>query len=233
VPRKPPWARSLSAFRAQLLAAVTALRLIVESVCPHLTDGVERTMNTMQRSKLRSVALPVPLFLALAMMAVIALLSGCERSAQTADPYEDQVSVSQPGEDPGPMGHVAEFDGYTLRANVGRTDALPDAMAREYGIEPEPDHFLLNLVILEDRPDGQSVTVSAEVSARYEDLIGHGGTIDMRAAETDGHVAYIGTLDAGAQRVLEILIEAKPEGIEGPMRMNFEVRLEAFDIDDE
>jgi hypothetical protein len=186
-------------------------------------------MNTMQRNKIQRVARPVTL--SIGMIAVIAVLAGCERAERTVDSAENQAHVDQPAGDEQPLGQVTEFDDFTLRANVSRTKLLPEAMARQYGIEREPDLVLLTLVVLENRPDPEVVPVSAEVSAQYESLIGHVEVIDMRAVEADGFVSYIGTLDASGQRFFRFVIEAQPAGTDQPLRMNFEVQLDALDIE--
>jgi hypothetical protein len=90
---------------------------------------------------------------------------------------------------------------------------------------------LRQCVVLENRPDPEVVPVSAEVSAQYESLIGHVEVIDMRAVEADGFVSYIGTLDASGQRFFRFVIEAQPAGTDQPLRMNFEVQLDALDIE--
>ena len=125
-----------------------------------------------------------------------------------------------------------DFDRFTLRANVGRADVLSDAAAREYGIEPEAGLILLNLVVLENGDNAQSTPVEAQVRVQQESLSGHTSSVDMRAVESNGHVSYIGTMEASGERVLQLLIEALPEGADQPMRMNFEVRLEAFESGD-
>lgn len=176
-------------------------------------------MKIMQRIKVLKVALCI---------AMIALMAGCDRAEQTAESDDDQASGQSAG-DQQPLSHVVEFDDFTLRANVSRTDLLPDTMARKYGIEPEPDHFMLNLVIMENRPDRQPVAVSGKVSAEHESLTGHGEVIDMRAVEADGHVSYIGTLDASSQRIFQLAIDVQPEGSDQPLHMNFEVQLQAFE----
>lgn len=164
---------------------------------------------------------------------MIAVLAGCDRDEQTVDSSaENQAPVSESATDQRPLEHVSEFDGFTLRANVSRTDVLPDAMARRYGIEPESDLVLINLVVLENRPNRQPAPVSADVSVQHESLSGHREAIDMRAVEADGHVSYIGTLDASGQRTYQLHIEAQPEGTDEPLHMMFEVQLEAFDIGD-
>ncbi len=210
-------------------------------------------MNSMQSNTLRSIVLTI------AMIAIMALLAGCDRNdepvesadgqaqdgpGQTIDSTEDQsrdgrvdstddqARDGRTDADQHPQGHVREFDGFTLRANVSRTEDLPDAMARNYDIEAEADLVLLNVVVLENRPDGQSAPVSAEVSAQHESLSGHGEDIDMRAVETDGHVSYIGTLNVSDQRTLQLVIAAQPEGADEPLQMDFEVQLEQARVSD-
>jgi hypothetical protein len=169
--------------------------------------------------------------LSIALMFVIGALAGCERAGQNGDVAEGQEQVDHPGGDAQPLGQVTEFEGFTLRANLIRTEFLPDAMARQYGIEADPDLVLLNLVVLEKLPDRQPVAVSAEVSAHYESLVGHPETIDMRAVEADGHVSYIGTLDVSTQRVFRFVIDAQPAGTDKPLRMNFEAQLHTLDVE--
>lgn len=174
-------------------------------------------MNTLQRNKFQGVALTAVLS--------IALLAGCDQAEQSVDSTESQAPVDQFQGDDRPLEHVAEFDDFTLRANVSPTERLPEAMAEQYGIQADPNLALLNVVILEKRPDDQPLPVSAEVSAHYESLVGQDTVIDMRAAEADGLVSYIGTLDASAQRVFRFVIEAQPEGTDQPLQTNFEVQL--------
>lgn len=174
---------------------------------------------------------PSPILSAALAMAMLAVLANCDRNEQTAAYSKNQASVGQPAGGQQPLGHSIDSDGFTLRANLSRTDDLPDAMAQKYGIEPESDLFLLNLVVLEQRPDQQPVSVAARVSAKHEGLSGHGQTIDMRVVEADGYVSYIGTLDASAQRAFEFHIEAQPAGTEHSLHMTFKVQLEAFEVE--
>lgn len=162
---------------------------------------------------------------------LIAGLAGCGRPEPPATVTQSEAHEGQPDADQGPLGQVTEFDGFTLRANVIRSEFLPDAMVRKYGIEAAPDLTLLNLVILENRADGASVPISAKLSARYESLVGHVEAIEMREVEVDGQVSYIGSVDASTQRVFRFVIEAQPEGTDSPLRMDFEVQLYTFDSD--
>jgi len=176
----------------------------------------------MQSNRIQSVLLLVTL--SIFVMAMIAVLAGCERAAQT-DP---DSPVDRPPGNGQPLSQVAEFDDFTLRINVSRSELLPDAMAIKYDIEPAPDLVLINLVIVENRPDPQRVTVPAEVSVQYESRIGREEVIDMRAVEAAGHISYIGTLDSSAQRVFELDIEALPAGTDEPLQMSFEVHLDTL-----
>lgn len=188
-------------------------------------------MNLIKRNKFQSAALMAGLS--------IALLAGCDQSEPTVDATESQAGMDQPQaqvDQPQasmdqsqaadrPLEHVAEFDAYTLRANITPTERLPEAMAQEYGIDADPSLLLLNVVIMEKRSDGLADPVSGEVSVSYENLVGDESTVDMRAAEADGLVSYIGTLDASGQLVFRFVIEAQPEGADEPLETDFEVQL--------
>lgn len=174
-------------------------------------------MTTMPRHKIPGLVLSI---------ALIAALTGCDQSEQAVGSPGNQASVTQSDNDQQSSGHVAEFDGYTLRANAIRSDVLPDAMARQYEIEADADLVLLNLVILETRADQQPVPVRAQVSARHEGLTGHGRAIDMRPVEADGMISYIGTIEAGGQRHFQLVVEAQPDGTDEPLKMDFEVQLD-------
>lgn len=201
-------------------------------------------MNIYQKVPFGSVALSVGL---------VIMLAGCEPTSQSGDPVADQ-SASQSAEDrlarrqtardqgyqdqsaadpaamnDEPMGKVMEFDGYTLRANVSRTDMMNEATARQYGIEPAANLVLLNLVVLDKRSSQQPVPVAAEVRAQHESLSGHFENIAMREVESNGFISYIGTLDSGAERFFQLAIEAQPEGVEQAFQMSFEVRLDRFE----
>lgn len=180
-------------------------------------------MKSKHGNNILSVTLPI---------AIMALIVGCDQTETTIDSAEYKAPGEQPAGDQKPLGHVVESDDFTLRANVNRADLLPDSMAEKYGIEPETDLFLLNLVIQEHRPDQQPLSVSADVSATHESLTGHSNTIDMRSVEEDGYVSYIGTLDASNQRFFILVIEAHPEGTDQPLQMHFEVQLDAFEDND-
>ncbi|KGK42102.1 hypothetical protein LH51_09700 [Nitrincola sp. A-D6] len=181
---------------------------------------------------------------------MIAVLAGCDQGEQTpnnppveqpvAPPAEPPVepSATEPtveppvepsAEKPQPLGQTMEIDGFMLRANVSRTDDLPDAMAQQYGISADPDLSLLNLVILENQSDQQDATVSAEVSAQYESLTGQLADIEMRTVEADGYVSYIGTLDTSSEHIFKILIKAQPANTDQVLEMEFEVQLDTHD----
>lgn len=179
--------------------------------------------------KASSQVVTAQVWLCIALLAGVAVLAGCDRAGPTTDATGNQGSAGEATGNQPVLGQVVEFDDYTLRANVTRTDLLPDAMARQYGIQPAPDLFLLNVVVLETRPDREPVTVSANVSAQHEILVGQVETIEMREVEANGFISYIGTLDAGSRRILQLVLEALPAGSDQPLQMTFEVQLEAVE----
>lgn len=194
-------------------------------------------MYTVPDNKSKSVVPPA--LLSFVLLAAFSTLPGCQRTEETnsksgeqsAVAADSQSAIAQPDGADLPLGDVAEFDGFTLRANLSPTEFLSDAMAQRYGIEAGPDLALLNLVVMQKRADQQPAAVSAEVSAQFETLIGHVEVIDMRKAEADGHVSYIGTLDTSSQRVFRFTIEAQPAEADEPLRMNFEVQLPTANTD--
>ncbi len=157
---------------------------------------------------------------------LLGVLGGCDRSDPPALTTDQQANGDQVPSGDQPLGKVTEFDNYTLRANVIRTESLPDTMARQYNIEADPTRVLLNLVILEHVPNQQPITVAGELTIHYESLVGHVGSIDMRSVEQDGFISYIGTLDASEQRFFRVFIGAQPNGSDESLEMNFEVELE-------
>lgn len=177
-------------------------------------------MTTLPTYKAPSIALTAMLALAL-----IALLASCGGSDQPTDSAATQANVDQQEGSQQPLGDVAEFEGFTIRANVTPTENLSDAMAQEYGVEVDSDLVLLNVVVLENRPEQQPAPVSAELSAFHEDLTNRTVSIDMRAVEANDLVSYIGTLDTSEQRIFEIVIEAQLENDSEPLQMSFEVEI--------
>ncbi|MGP9800602.1 DUF4426 domain-containing protein [Rheinheimera sp. NSM] len=152
-------------------------------------------------------------------------LTACGKVEQSVDSAKEPPNTGEPVGPEQPLGHIVEFDNFTLRANVSRATVLSDTMAQKYGITVHPDLAVLNLVILDNTSDRSQATVEAVVSARHENLLGHSKEIDMQSIETDGYISYIGTLDASSQRVFQLIISAQPQGSEQPLQMNFEVRL--------
>ncbi|MBV2128679.1 DUF4426 domain-containing protein [Arsukibacterium indicum] len=152
-------------------------------------------------------------------------LTACERPAQNVAPAEpgNNAEVVIPDK---PLGHVMELDGYTLRANITRADILNQNMAEKYGIAPNPDLALLNLVIQDNSEPRQDATVAASVHVEHENLLGHTQVIDMRKAETDGYISYYGTLDASSQRIFQLNIKAQPADTDQVLEMSFEARLD-------
>lgn len=163
---------------------------------------------------------------AIAILALIAVLVGCDSAKQSPDSGEDHAPVGQSDEAHEPLSQVVEFENFNLQVNVARTDFLDGETAERYDIDPAPDHAMLNLVILENHSDGEPKTVSAAVTVQYQTRIGQIETIEMRSVEADGYISYIGTLDASSQRAFNLSIEVQPEGTDEPLHTDFEVELD-------
>ena len=177
-------------------------------------------MITMTRYKASGAALT-----ALLTLAFVGLLAGCGGSEQASASTATQVNGDQHDVDVQPLGDIAEFDGFSIQAYLSPTESLPDAMAQQYGVETDPNFFLLNVVILETETEQQSEPILAEISAHYEDMLGRDISIDMRRIDANNHSSYIGILDTSDQRNFDIVIEAQLENTEQPLRMSFEVQL--------
>lgn len=161
-----------------------------------------------------------------AVLSLIVAFSACNKLQQTVDSAKEPVNTGEPAEVDQPLGHVVEFNDFTLRANVSRASVLNDAMAQKYDIAVRPDLAVLNLVILKNNAKPAEATVQAQVSAKHENLLGHTEDITMKPIETDGYISYVGTIDASSQRVFQLIISAVPEGTEQPLQMNFDVQLD-------
>ncbi|SEA78394.1 DUF4426 domain-containing protein [Alkalimonas amylolytica] len=167
-----------------------------------------------------------PARLGMSLFVLIAVLVGCGQPEPRLDVTEESAAVGQPVEEQRPLGHVVEFDGYTLRANVIGTGELDESMARRYGIEQAADLAMLNLVILDTRSEQQPATVWGEVTVQHQSLIGHVSTVEMRPVEADGYVSFVGTLDTSSERIFQFEVQVIPAGSDKPLQMNFEVRLD-------
>ena len=176
-------------------------------------------MDTMQKNTFRTVAL--------AALLSTGLLAGCDQTEepeQSADTAESTTNLDLQGHER-PLGHVEEFEGYSLQASITPTDRLPDVMIEEHNIEPGPERLLFNAIIYDKRSDGGLEPVAADVSVMYENLPGHEIEIDLRQVEANGDVSYIGTVDTSGQLVFRFVMEAQPEGADEPLQTEFAVQL--------
>jgi hypothetical protein len=186
------------------------------SVRPH----DERAAGSTRREAMTDVMTSRPTGSVFAVALVLALAAAC--GAPTGDPAPTAGTVET-------RVHVVELEGYTLRANTMPGTSLSAEVAERYGIEHDAGVGLLNLVILEQRPDGQDVTVPAEISASQRDLLGHVETIEMRAIEANDDVSYIGTFDSAQQTHFRFAIEARPAGSDTTLTIEFEDRFQTHD----
>lgn len=134
------------------------------------------------------------------------------------------MAGAQTGNLAGPPVHVAEFGRYTLRANAIPSDLLPAASARKHGIERARDRGVLNLVVLERRPDGSQATVAAEVAARQENLLGQSDAVEMRAIRENSRVSYLGTFGFAPLRNFRFMLRVRPAGSDETLTTAFEDR---------
>lgn len=167
--------------------------------------------------------------LSLSGVALLAVVVGCNPAGPPGDATDHEPDLPTPDQGmaagQGPLQQIADFDRFTLQASVGRASMLSDDMAQRYDLEKQDGMIMINLVILEDQQGRQPVPVAAEVRVQRESLSGHVETVDMRAAEANGFVSYIGTLDPGSQRLLTLIVEVMPEGTDEWLAMRFESEL--------
>lgn len=167
---------------------------------------------------------------ALAALLSTALLAGCDQTEQpepgeqNANITENQADMDLQGQER-PLGHVEEFDDYSLLGSLTPTDRLPASMLQEHNIEAGAERLLFNASVYEKLPDGQLEPVAADVKVVYENLVGHEVEVDLRRTVANGDVSYIGTLDSSGQLVFRFAMEALPEGSNEPLQTEFEVQL--------
>jgi len=155
-------------------------------------------------------------------MLVVAVVSMATTACDRPDSDVELVTATEVEGASMPLGHVAVLGDYTIRANVVQSDELPPEMLAQYGIEAGADRGLLNVVILQEGPDGQEVTVAAEVTAQQNNLMGQSRQIEMRAVTTNDATSYIGSFESSPQDFFRFSVTAKPVGSDQAVLIEFE-----------
>lgn len=92
-----------------------------------------------------------------------------------------------------PQEAISRSGDVTIRANLVRTLALNDAMARTHGIERD-DHTALLMVSVRKGPESSEVSLPAKINATVTDLQGKRVDIDMREVRTGEFIDHLGTI---------------------------------------
>lgn len=164
--------------------------------------------------------------LAMVMLAMAAVaMVGCDKTEPVAgDDPATPVSTTAVSDSTSTQGHVAVSGGYTLRANAVQSDVLSPDMLAQYGIEGGADRGVLNLVVLEQGPDGEEVTVSADVTARQQNLLGQFEDIEMQPITANDSISYIGTFKSSPQENFRFEVTAQPTSSDTTLVIEFEER---------
>lgn len=121
--------------------------------------------------------------------------------------------------------HVTQAGPYTLRASALKSEFIPNPVAREHNIDRAPDRGILNVVVLRNTPEGKSITIPAAVIAYQKNLIGQRKTIEMRSVKQNDRLSYLGTFEFDPSSNLHFTIEAKPQGSDENIVLEFKDQL--------
>lgn len=122
--------------------------------------------------------------------------------------------------------HVIQAGSYTLRASALNSEFIPSSVAKEHNIDRAPDRGVMNVVVLRKNAGGKDATVPAEVIAYQRNLIGQRETIEMRPVKQNDRITYLGTFDFDSPSNLHFIIEAKPQGSDENITLEFEERFQ-------
>lgn len=163
----------------------------------------------------------IPAMWVLAMVSFLSITTiGCD-GTEPAVVRAPETAVDESGS---PSEHVAKAEGYTVRASAIRSDMLPLEMLREHGIQAGADRGVMNVVVLKQGPDGQEVTVAADVTAQQSNLIGQSREIEMRAVTANDGTSFLGTFEYSPQDFFRFTITAQPVGTDKVLSVEFEER---------
>lgn len=111
------------------------------------------------------------------------------------------------------------IDGTVVHLTAIQTSQLPDAVARQYGIDRAPTDILL-LVNLREVGNGQAPVITATVT----DLLGHTNPVQLRevqVAQPGGStIDYIGTVDVALPETLRFTVDATRGGASATVELS-------------
>jgi hypothetical protein len=142
------------------------------------------------------------------------VLAGCGGNAPTPATADARGDASRQGDVIERVGDVE------IRASVVQTSALPDSVARQYGIERDAKTLLL-LVAVRKGPAASAIALPARVTAKVTDLRGGQQDIVMRDIQTAGLVDAVGTTRTTLPDTLRFDLTVAVDAM-APVRMQFE-----------
>jgi hypothetical protein len=118
--------------------------------------------------------------------------------------------------------HESVTADHVLRGNVVGSMALPEPQARQHGIPRDPEHAVLNVVVL--RRGTPTASVRARVEAR---LVGATSVrhLPMREVAANGGISYVGSFRFAPGTMVDVIVEARPAGTQRTLSLRFEDRL--------
>jgi hypothetical protein len=99
----------------------------------------------------------------------------------------------------------------TVRATTLPTLRLNAAMARAYGVQPDPGSVLL-VVGLRRGQQAIETSVPGTVTATASDLLGKRQQIALRAVDSGGYIDHVGVVRVAMPDTLRFRIEVSPQG---------------------
>jgi hypothetical protein len=144
---------------------------------------------------------------------LLAMLAACSVAEQPAPP------TAQPSAE---ANHdvVEQIGDVTVHCSVVQTSMLPDAIARQYGVERSPETLLL-LVAVRKGDAAVATALPATVDAVVTDLRGGKQTIDMRQMQSGEFVDSIGTLHTTLPETLHFDLTVRAVGV-APVHIQFQ-----------
>lgn len=113
-----------------------------------------------------------------------------------------------------------EFGDYVVHYNAISTNQLVDSMARQYHIERSAKRGLLNVAV-EQKRDGVTHMLDADISAEVSDLTGHHVSINMRETSENGDVDYLGEFPLSGSGAYLFTVRVTPRGRSQPYVVRF------------
>lgn len=142
------------------------------------------------------------------------LLTGCGGSTPAPAPADAHGDATRQGDVVERVGDVE------IRASVVQTSALPDSVARQYGIERDANTILL-LVGVRKGPPASATALPARVTATVTDLRGGRQEVAMRELRSGTLVDSVGTTHTTLPDTLRFDVTAVVDAM-SPVRLQFE-----------